>query len=87
MTEINIKKVALLFALFAFILLALGSWVQGARIVTAFIRGIEGFAIFGLLAWGVGKRLLAQSLLNEYEPPPPSTDEEEDKGEKVDQTV
>ena len=54
MTEFQLKKAALSFALFAFCLLTLGSWLSGARVVISFFRGVEAFCVFGLLAYGFG---------------------------------
>lgn len=50
-----IKKVSVAIGLFSFALVFFGSWIYGARVESAFIRGVEGFAIFGLLAWSVLK--------------------------------
>ncbi len=54
MTEFQLKKMALTLAVFAFCLLTFGSWLNGARIVTSFVRGVEGFCIFGLLFYVFG---------------------------------
>jgi len=54
MTEFQLKKAALCFAVLAFCLLALGSWLSGARILISFFRGVEAFCVFGLLAYGLG---------------------------------
>ena len=50
------------FALFSFGVLALGSLLNGARLFTAFIRGIESGVTFGVLAW-----LLCSFLFEETE--------------------
>ena len=48
------------FGLFSLALVAAGSLLAGAGLVTSIIRGIEGAIIFGLLAWffylGFGSR-------------------------------
>lgn len=54
MTAFQIKKAALTFAVFAFCLLAIGSWLNGARVFVSFVRGIEAFCVFGLLSYGFG---------------------------------
>ncbi len=51
MSRTSIKKFSVAAGLFAFTLIFFGSWIYEARIGSAFIRGLEGFAIFGLLAW------------------------------------
>ena len=62
MSPLMIKRLAAGFALFSFGILAFGSLLGGARLMTAFIRGIEAGLAFGLLAW-----LLASFLLEESE--------------------
>ncbi len=84
MNDLSVKKVALFFALFAFTLLCIGSLINGARVTTSIIRGGEGFLIFGLLAWGVGKRLLAKQSAD---PEPVSPPQDEPVGENLDPTA
>ncbi len=51
MSRTSIKKISVVAGLFAFTLIFFGSWVYGARLFSSFIRGLEGFAVFGLLTW------------------------------------
>ncbi len=83
MNDAVIKKIAVAFGLFALSLVSLGSWLNGARISTSFIRGIESFLVMGFLAWGVGKLILAR-FLNQMEPP---QEAKPSKGEQVNQSV
>jgi len=53
MQRTRIKKIAVGAGLFAFTLVFFGSWAYGARVGSALIRGVESFALFGLLAWAV----------------------------------
>ncbi len=39
-------------------IMAAGSLLAGARLVTSIIRGVEGAAVFGLLAWGLGSAIV-----------------------------
>lgn len=51
MSRTSIKKFSVAAGLFSFTLIFFGSWIYGARILSSFLRGLEGFAIFGLLTW------------------------------------
>ena len=51
MRRTSIKKFSVVAGLFSFTLIFFGSWIYGARIFSSFFRGVEGFAIFGLLTW------------------------------------
>jgi len=51
MSLTSIKKIAVVAGLVSFTLIFFGSWAYGARIFSSALRGLEGFAIFGLLAW------------------------------------
>jgi len=51
MSGISIKKFSVVAGLLSFTLIFFGSWIYGARIFSSLIRGVEGFAIFGLLTW------------------------------------
>lgn len=62
--------------LLSFTLIFFGSWFYGARVFSSFIRGVEGFAIFGLLTWLILRGWIA---LN--------SEEDKDKGVNLDQTV
>ena len=78
----TIKKVSVAMGLFSFTLVFFGSWIYGARIESAFIRGVEGFAIFGLLAWSV---LRGWAAIAEAEKLGEVNDK--DKGINLDQTA
>lgn len=54
MSTIVIKKLAVSFALVSFGILFFGSLLFESRPWTAFIRGVEGGVLFGLLILGVG---------------------------------
>ena len=54
MSTVVIKKLAVSFALVSFGVLFFGSLLFDSRPLTAFIRGIEGGVIFGLLILGIG---------------------------------
>ncbi|MGP0565160.1 MULTISPECIES: hypothetical protein [unclassified Nitrospina] len=82
MTPFQAKKAALVFALFAFILLSLGSWISGARVLAAVVRGVEGFFVFGGLAWAVC------ALVSTHEPQEKKKKKKRpQKGRNLDQTV
>ena len=51
MSRTSIKKISVVAGLFSFMLIFFGSWLYGARVFSSFFRGLEGFAIFGLLTW------------------------------------
>lgn len=51
MSRTSIKKFSVVAGLFSFTFIFFGSWIYEARISSSFIRGLEGFAIFGLLTW------------------------------------
>ena len=51
MSRTSIKKFSVVAGLLSFTLIFFGSWLYGARISASFIRGVEGFVIFGLLTW------------------------------------
>ena len=53
MSRTSIKKFSVVAGLFSFTLIFFGSWIYEARISSSFFRGLEGFAIFGLLTWMV----------------------------------
>jgi hypothetical protein len=48
------RKIAGGFAIVAFGILTIGSWLHGATAATAVVRGVEGAVIFGTVAWGLG---------------------------------
>ncbi|MDH5789596.1 MAG: hypothetical protein OEZ27_03295 [Nitrospinota bacterium] len=76
MSLTSIKKYSVVVGLLSFTLIFFGSLLYGARIFSSFVRGVEGFAIFGLLAWLILRGWLA---LN--------SEEDKDKGVNLDQTV
>lgn len=82
MSRTAIKKISVAAGLFAFTLIFFGSWIYEARIWSSFIRGLEGFALFSLLAWLV---LRAWAALNSEESP--EKDPNKDKGVNLDQTA
>ncbi len=86
MNDLVVKKVTLLFALFAFSFITVGSWIYGAQISTALFRGVEGFAIFGLFAWLVGKRLMATNF-ESYEMPEALPDDSVANEENIDKSA
>ncbi len=45
------QQMAVVFGMFSMALMVLGSLFAGARLITSIIRGVEGAAVFGLLAW------------------------------------
>jgi hypothetical protein len=76
MSLTSIKKYSVVAGLLSFTLIFFGSWLYGARIFSSFVRGVEGFAIFGLLVWLILRGWL---VLN--------SEEDKDKGVNLDQTV
>ena len=75
MTKIQIKKMAVSFALLSFAILAFGSVLTGSRMTTAFIRGAEAAIVFGALAWSFG------SLVMDREKAPEVLDEDAEASE------
>lgn len=55
----GVRQIAAGFGLFSMAFIALGSLLAGARPVTCVIRGVEGAAVFGLLAWAVGSAIVS----------------------------
>lgn len=80
MSQTSIKKFSVVAGLLSFTLISFGSWFYGARVISSFIRGVEGFAIFGLLTWLI---LRGWSTLQSEE----SLGESENKGINLDQTA
>jgi hypothetical protein len=80
MSRASIKKFSVVAGLLSFTLIFFGSWFYGARIVSSFIRGVEGFALFGLLTWLI---LRGWSALKSEE----SLGGGKDKGINLDQTA
>ncbi len=63
--DIIVQRVALGFAFGSFFFMVIGSVITGATALTAIIRGFEGAAVFGSLAW-----LVASYLFKEEEQEP-----------------
>ena len=78
MSRISIKKFSVAAGLLSFTLIFFGSWICDARISTSFFRGLEGFAIFGLLTWLILRGWFAMK---------PKENLEESKGINLDQTA
>jgi hypothetical protein len=83
MTKIQIKKMAVSFALLSFAILVFGSVLTGSRMTTALIRGAEAAIVFGALAWSFG------SVLMDKEKVRGGTEEnaEASKGVHLDETI
>ncbi len=82
MSRTSIKKLSVAAGLFSFTLIFFGSWIYEARIWSAFIRGLEGFAIFGLLTWLVLKGWAAMKPDERL-----GGGNDKDKGVNLDQTA
>jgi hypothetical protein len=80
MSRTSIKKFSVVAGLLSFTLIFFGSWFYEARVFASFIRGVEGFAIFGLLTWLVLRGWIA--LKSEER-----LGEGKDKGVNLDQTA
>ncbi len=80
MSRLSIKKLSVVAGLFAFILIFFGSLIYEARIISSFLRGLKGFAIFGVLAWLVLRGWVA---ITSKEP----LGENKGKGANLDQTA
>ncbi len=80
MSRTLIKKFSVVAGLFSFTLIFFGSWIYEARIFSSFVRGLEGFAIFGLLTWLI---LRGWAALKSKE----RLGEGKDKGVNLDQTA
>jgi hypothetical protein len=78
MSRISIKKFSVVAGLFSSALIFFGSWFYGARIMSSFFRGLEGFVIFGLLTWLILRGWFAIKSKDRLE---------EGKGVNLDQTA
>ena len=78
MSRISIKKFSVAAGLFSFSLIFFGSWIYGARVISSFFRGLEGFVIFSLLTW---------LILRGWSSMKPKDHLEESKGVNLDQTA
>ncbi|MCA9483493.1 MAG: hypothetical protein KC553_07160 [Nitrospina sp.] len=83
MTDELVKKISAVFGTFAFTVLSAGSWVMGARPLSALVRGIEGFVVFGILAWCVCRFLQDRIDFSQTN----DMDEDGAKGSHLDETV
>lgn len=83
MTDIQIKKMAVSFALLSFAILTFGSVLTGSRMTTALIRGTEAAIVFGALAWSFGYLVMEKGKAPEAEP----EEAEVSKGVKLDETI
>ncbi len=82
MSRWAVKKFAVAAGLVSFTLVFFGSWFYGARVWSSFFRGLEGFVVFGSLAWLVLRgwsALKAKERLGRGDDP--------DKGVNLDQTA
>jgi hypothetical protein len=82
MSNIQIKKMAVLFALLSFAILVFGSVLTGSRTTTALIRGVEAAVVFGALAWSFGSVVMGDKNDLKEE-----SDEEASKGVHLDETI
>ena len=82
MNKTSIKKHSAAAGLFSFTLVFFGSWIYEVRIWSAFIRGLEGFAIFGLLTWLVLRGWVALNSVDSL-----GKNNNKDKGVNLDQTA
>jgi len=82
MSRWAVKRFAVAAGLVSFTLVFFGSWFYGARIWSSFFRGLEGFVVFGSLAWLV---LSGWSALKSKERLGGGDDP--DKGGNLDQTA
>jgi hypothetical protein len=84
MSELTHKKMALAFSLLSFGVMAVGSWLSGAGVITALVRATEAALLFGLLAWVLGLSLVEkdEDLLVDLHQP-----HEDGKGGNTDQKV
>ncbi|QPJ62732.1 MAG: hypothetical protein G3M70_12945 [Candidatus Nitronauta litoralis] len=83
MTNEQLTKISVCFGTLAFTIMTLGSWAMGARVLVALIRGIEALALFGLLAFCVGKILQRNVDFSSAN----TTEEDEAKGAHLDETA
>ena len=56
------QQIAVGFGLFSMALMVSGSLLAGARLTASIIRGVEGAAVFGLLAWLICSALGGRSF-------------------------
>lgn len=82
MTRTTIKKFTVAAGLAAFTLMLFGSLAYGARFSSSFIRGVEGFIVFGLLAWAFLRGWAAVQAEESL-----GGGEDKDKGANLDQTA
>ncbi len=83
MSKIQIKKMAVSFALLSFAILVFGSVLTGSRMTTALIRGAEAAIVFGMLAWSFGSVVMEKGKSSQGE----NEEAEASKGVQLDETV
>jgi hypothetical protein len=66
--DIIVQRIALGFAFGSFFFMVIGSMITGATALTAFIRGFEGAAIFGSIAWLVASYLFKEEDIEVDDP-------------------
>lgn len=84
MRKITAEKMALAVSLVAMTILLFGSLLTGARFLTAFIRGLEGAFLLGIVAWGLGRMLLVEEKDDEEDM---EQAKKKNKGNHLDQTA
>ena len=83
MTKENGKRISAGFGVLAFLVMSVGSFLMGARLVVALFRGAEGFIVFGAVAWGVCLFLERNVDFSEAAP----DEEDESRGAHLDETA
>ncbi len=83
MTAENVKRISAGFGMLAFLVMSVGSFLMGARLMIAMIRGVEGFVVFGVVAWGVCLFLQRNVDFSEA----PMMEDDESKGAHLDETA
>jgi len=66
--DIIVQRIALGFAFGSFFFMVIGSTITGATALTAVIRGFEGAAIFGSIAWLVASYLFKEEDIEAEDP-------------------
>ncbi len=66
--DIIVQRIALGFAFGAFFFMVIGSMITGTTALTAIIRGFEGAAIFGSIAWLVASYLFKEEVIEVDDP-------------------
>jgi len=66
--DIIVQRIALGFAFGSFFFMIIGSIITGTTALTAVIRGFEGAAIFGAIAWLVASYLFKEDAVEVEDP-------------------